>query len=687
MECLRNGKSTKQYSEYVRIFCLTIHFYSPKAYEYIRSVFDENLPSIRTIRSWYSSVSGSPGYTMAAFDVLRQRSQDLKAKSEQLIGSIIYDEVAIRKQSQFDAAKQRFLGHITAGKPVEFENCSPLAKEALVFMFSAIKQDEEFKIPIAYFFITGLCAEEKAALITECMHKLHEAGVVLTSLTFDGVITNIRTVKLLGADFENNKSFFLNPYDEDNKVYVVLDAPHMLKLMRNCLGNREILFTSNGQKIKWQFFVNLVKLQLSENINFGNKLTKTHLEFVDKKMNVRLASETLSNSTADSMQFASSTLNLNSFKESEATQEYFRVANNLFDIMNTKRKHCGKNFKRPICESTEREFSEYFEFSRKYLRSLELIENGVRISVFASKCYTPFFGFYYNTFSFMGIYNDYVKPTNSEFYTFSVSQDHVESFFGCIRRMNGCNDNPNAQQFEAAYKKLLVNNEIESSIHSNCLNDVTQILDVSSRSRPRNTINVLRDKIEIAKQLDELQHRDSLYGFDSFDDDVVDIENQNILETHSKAYLATKLETRVIKSLIRRGKKSCERCIGIFEENEHENNELIQFKSKDVSIRQPCVSTLKIIRRVDNLLKRHESEKVSIQAMYIYICQNIDMDNLYPESVFDSSHDHEKDEIIKLIVKTYLEIKSTQIAKVVTRSNQQQLIRHNLLKNIQRAGQ
>lgn len=679
---MQHGRPAKKFAEYVRIFCLTIHFYSPTAYEYIRSTFDQHLPCIRTIRSWYSSVNGSPGFTQAAFDVLRQRSKDLKTKNEQLVGSIIFDEVAIRRQSQYDKAKQRFMGHITAGKPVEFEDCSPLAKEALVFMFSAITP-EEFKIPIAYFLTTGLCAEEKVALLNECMYRLYEAGVVLASLTFDGVITNIRTVKLLGADFESNKPYFQNPYDRENKVYVILDAPHMLKLWRNCLGNRGTLF-NNEKKIEWKYFVSLVKLQLENKINLGNKLTKTHLEFEDKKMNVRIAAETLSNSTADSIQFANSVLKLDMFKGSEETEEYFRVANNLFDIMNTKKNHGGKQFKRPICESTEREFNEYFEYARKYLRSLHIVENGVRVSVFASKCYTPFFGFNYNTFSFMGIYSNYIKPQNSEFFTFSVSQDHVESFFGCIRRMNGCNDNPNAQQFEGAYRKLLVNNEIKSGAHSNCLNDVTQILNVSSRPNHRSA--QLRNNIEIAKQLDALQDRDFISGFDRFDDVEsalnADKENYDMLEMHSKAFLATKLEAKVLKCIFKKGKMSCDTCMEVFAENEREDDKFIEFKS----VRQPCKSTINIIRRADELLKRHESEPVSIQAIFIYIFRNIDMDSLYTASEFNCGVNH-KDEFIRLIIRTYLDIKSTNVAKVLTRSDKPRLIRHNMIKNIQRAGQ
>lgn len=107
---------------------------------------------------------------------------------------------------------------------------------------------------------------------------------------------------------------------------------------------------------------------------------------------------------------------------------------------------------------------------------------------------------------------------------------------------------------------------------------------------------------------------------------------------------------------------SCDRCIKAFVENELENIEFIQFKSQKMSLRQPCKSTMMLMRNVDSLMKRHVSQPISIEAMFFYICRNINMDCLYPSSVFDSSHDH-KDQLIRLIIRTYLDIKSTQISK------------------------
>ena len=56
----KNEKISKTYPLKLKAFALTLHFLSPKAYDYIKNVFDTALPHSRTIRKWYQSVDGSP---------------------------------------------------------------------------------------------------------------------------------------------------------------------------------------------------------------------------------------------------------------------------------------------------------------------------------------------------------------------------------------------------------------------------------------------------------------------------------------------------------------------------------------------------------------------------------------------------------------------------------------------------
>lgn len=50
IDCLLNGPVEFQYDEDVRAFALTLHFYSPRAYNYVREKFDKHLPHVATIR-------------------------------------------------------------------------------------------------------------------------------------------------------------------------------------------------------------------------------------------------------------------------------------------------------------------------------------------------------------------------------------------------------------------------------------------------------------------------------------------------------------------------------------------------------------------------------------------------------------------------------------------------------------
>jgi len=81
------------------------------------------------------------------------------------------------------------------------------------------------------------------------------------------------------------------------------------------------------------------------------------------------------------------------------------------------------------------------------------------------------------------------------------SQDHIEIFFSAVRNRGGFNNNPNAVQFRAAYKRLLIRHEIQGSMNGNCLlldNCSTLLVGTSKRTDDiaivTNNNNELNDK-------------------------------------------------------------------------------------------------------------------------------------------------------------------------------------------------
>lgn len=66
------GKSLEkqQYSPELRAFALTLHYLSPRAYNYVRDVFDTCLPCEQTIKRWYKATDGKPGFTLEDIEIL-----------------------------------------------------------------------------------------------------------------------------------------------------------------------------------------------------------------------------------------------------------------------------------------------------------------------------------------------------------------------------------------------------------------------------------------------------------------------------------------------------------------------------------------------------------------------------------------------------------------------------------------
>lgn len=461
VDCLCNGiqKGKDSYSENVRSFCLTTHFYSPRAYEFIREKFNKHLPHNSTLRSWYrnSNIDVNPGIIKNALAVLKERSKKMKQNGKQLIVSLMFDEISIRKHIQWCSAARKFLGYITYGHDVNEEEV-PVANQAIVFMISGL--NEFFQIPIAYYFIKSLNAGERKHLLESVIENLLQCDIKIASKTFDGYSSNATMCEMLGATLKDDIiPTFKNPF-EDTEIQIILDPSHAEKLVRSTLESREVIIDGNKEKIEWKYFVELVKYSQDAQNSYGltHKLTKRHINFHDRKMCVRTAVELFSNSTADSMQYLMEK-GVPEFKNAAATIKFIRYIDRLFDIMNTSRVKLGNIFKCAINPKNKEEVFQFLNEVKTYILSLKVASKNGRklVQLVKSNVKTGFRGFVMNIVSVMKIYNEFVENQKCLTYiaTYRLSQDHLEMFFGKIRSMHGCNDNPTVQQFTSAFKKLL----------------------------------------------------------------------------------------------------------------------------------------------------------------------------------------------------------------------------------------
>ncbi|CAB3242624.1 unnamed protein product [Arctia plantaginis] len=647
----RMVKKTKQYSAELRKFALTLHFYSPKAYSYIRSTFNTCLPHPSTLRKWYQSIDAGPGFTAEAFKVMSQKA---KTSDKKILCNLVIDEMSIRQIKEYDGNIVH--GYVDFG--AEFDEPGDLSvpcTQSLVFLLVAI--NEPWKLPVGYFLVNGLTGEQRANLVKMCLSNCHDAGIEVASMTFDGCPSNIAMSRELGCLFEHQyqgqlKTSFPHPTTSE-PVSIFLDPCHMIKLIRNTLENKKVLQDSNGGFIKWQYFVDLNTLQKNEMFHLANKLTTRHIDFKNQKMKVKLAVQLLSGSVARAIEYCDKELQILNFKNSEATVQFINTINNLFDIMNS-RKFPGIDFKAPINEKNETKYLTFLEKTEVYLKHLAV--PGDEQKLITSRNKTGFLGMCVCMNSLKDLYQRLVKEEKILKFIpmYKVSQDHLEIFFSVVRSHGGFNNNPSALQFKAIYKKLLVHMELKQSFKGNCvpLEHITLLTCSSSADHINLTTKGYRSNSQI-----DMVNVQSLANFEeepaNFSIDLTKVSQQVVsyIAGYVVRYLLLKLDcTDCIQALVASKTQS--------------HHSFIVFKDRG-SLVYPSEDVVKICNTTESVVKSNIDAKKPIdrdpksmvmKALKLFIGSDV-FNVLYGHSFEQEACSNHLVHLLRAVIQKYVDIR------------------------------
>ena len=166
-----------RYSEEIKEFAISLQFYSPRAYKFVRK--SSSLPHPSTLRAWSSNIEFEPGFLKNS--LLYVESQVKENQQDCII--IIIDEVAIKKQLQWEKFSSKFVGHTDYGG-ITSEEPDTIASNALVLMVSGLKKP--WYVPLAYFLPDKLNSDILHQLIIESIRMLCEVGAEAHAFVFDG---------------------------------------------------------------------------------------------------------------------------------------------------------------------------------------------------------------------------------------------------------------------------------------------------------------------------------------------------------------------------------------------------------------------------------------------------------------------------------------------------------------------
>ena len=256
------------------------------------------------------------------------------------------------------------------------------------------------------------------------IEKLNSIGVVVVSVTSDNPSSNWSMFNQLGARLhDKTPKVSLNVKNiMDIPVFVTLDACHLIKLVRNSIGDYISFVNADEEEINWTYIVKLCELQNENGLHLASKLRNQHIDFSSDKMKTKLAVQTLSKSTANALSLCENVLKKPEFKGAKATSEFCQIFNDVFDILNSKSKF-GKGYSAPIDSESYEHLKEKFEYIEKYIHGLKM-KNGHLVIEGPRK--SAFLGILITLKSFLYIYQCYVQTRNIQYLlTYKFSQDHL----------------------------------------------------------------------------------------------------------------------------------------------------------------------------------------------------------------------------------------------------------------------
>lgn len=428
IDSILSGKSVSNYTDDDIAEALVLHSYSSKAYEYLRTKKNFPLPCVSTLNRRVAKLDIKLGVLVPVLQLLRQKTE--KMQDFERLCVLSFDETSVACDWTYDK------GTDTIHEPKQRLQCAMLRG-----LTSPWKQ------LVYYNFDTHMTKD----ILEEIIIKVEEAGLIVVAMVSDMGSSNLKLLRTLGVNIE--RTSFKNPASDDREIFVFTDAPHLIKLIRNNLLDSGFTLDGKGERNVTSSSINEIIMRSVRDLKTTFKLSEKHIEVEGaRRMNVRLAAQLLSETTATTLNFFGEQGLLKS-KDWETTSSFILLADKWFDLFNSRvpldrekssRHGYGKNL-----EKQNETLTQMIQTIQKMrVRGKNFLYQFQKGIIMSSK-------------SLNKLYEMLNEKYNVTYLlTYRLNQDCLEHFFCCLRQMGGNNDNPSPVQIKYRVKKYLLGKEI-----------------------------------------------------------------------------------------------------------------------------------------------------------------------------------------------------------------------------------
>ena len=201
------------------------------------------LPHPSTIRSCAAGIDCEPGFLQKPFGLIEEHA---RAGDPNVV--ILFDELSIRKDTRWDSKKMKLVGNVDYGY-IKGEKIYTIATNALFIMVSGLKKP--WYTPIAYFLTNSVSTAVLCQIIQQSIKMVCETGA-----NVQGIVCapkNVGMANKLGCQIDRLGGSFPHPVIVGEKIHVIFDICHMIKLARNAFSDLSVFVTPNGENISWEY--------------------------------------------------------------------------------------------------------------------------------------------------------------------------------------------------------------------------------------------------------------------------------------------------------------------------------------------------------------------------------------------------------------------------------------------------
>lgn len=107
------GKNGMKYNDQMRKFAVTLHFYSPRAYLFLRKHLA--LPHPNTLGTWMDGSDCGPGFNLRVLGRISSARDQAKDPTALIDVALMIDEIATKKELVWDPSLHHFVGSVDFG--------------------------------------------------------------------------------------------------------------------------------------------------------------------------------------------------------------------------------------------------------------------------------------------------------------------------------------------------------------------------------------------------------------------------------------------------------------------------------------------------------------------------------------------------------------------------------------------